>query len=469
MHRGPERGLSLRRRTMAPRLLMRTRGPMSNSSPTARRTSTRSFLAVPVLLALGLGACGGDTTGPAGAGSGLDGPDRVLDWQPETVYTVGGFEAPEWATFGRVAQLGFDQDGTLYLFDDQTAQVTVVSPEGAFLRVIGRRGDGPGEVGRPLGMTVTRDGRVVIPDLGKRALVLYDAQGEWLGNARVAMEREGLPARDVRATASNRVVSAEPLRLFLDEGTGDTDGEAPTRGTRPVWVYPTSEGDSAEKLLDAWEPPPPPEGGESTLEGGGTAGGMVVIRTARMRAFTPELHVAPLPDGRVAVVDSVDYTLKLVGASGELERLHRPIPPTPVTDGIREMERERRLDEIVGREGGARLSVLGGGGGVSLDREAVKRMLEDQVSNMSFFPEIPVVESMAADWEGRIWVQRSSGVPGEPGPTDVITAGGGYVGTLPADGLRIPDAFGPGGLAAYIELDELDVATVRVVRLPLGT
>ena len=96
-------------------------------------------------------------------------------------------------------------------------------------------------------------------------------------------------------------------------------------------------------------------------------------------------------------------------------------------------------------------------------------MLEDQVSNMAFFPEIPVVESMAADWEGRIWVQRSSGVPGEPGPTDVITAGGGYVGTLPPDGLRIPDAFGPGGLAAYIELDELDVATVRVVRLPLGT
>jgi hypothetical protein len=424
---------------------------------------------VPVAVALAVGACSGDTGGPAAAAEGLDGPDRALDWQPETVYTVGGFDAPDWATFGRVAHVGFDQDENLYLFDDQTAQVTVVSPSGEFLRVIGRRGDGPGEVGRPMSMTVSREGRVVIPDLGKRALVLYDASGAWLGNALVSMEREGIPARNVRATASGDVVSGEALRLSMEGASGNDGDEAPPPGTRPVWIYPGAEGDSARKLLDAWDPPPPPEGGETTFEGGAAGSAMVVIRAPRVQAFTPELHVAPLPDGRIAVVDSVDYTLKLVAATGEVQRLHRAIPPTPVTEQIQEMERDRRLDEIVGRQQGARLSVLGGGGGVSLDREAVKRMLEDQVSNMAFFPEIPVVESLAADWEGRIWVQRSSGVPGEPGPTDVITADGGYVGTLPPDGLRIPDAFGPGGLAAYIELDELDVATVRVVRLPLGT
>jgi len=35
----------------------------------------------------------------------------------------------------------------------------------------------------------------------------------------------------------------------------------------------------------------------------------------------------------------------------------------------------------------------------------------------------------------------------------------------PPDGLRTPDAFGPNGLMAYIERDEMDVQTVRVVRL----
>ncbi|MDE2795022.1 MAG: hypothetical protein OXL34_09410 [Gemmatimonadota bacterium] len=42
---------------------------------------------------------------------------------------------------------------------------------------------------------------------------------------------------------------------------------------------------------------------------------------------------------------------------------------------------------------------------------------------------------------------------------------GTYVGTLPPQGLGTPDAFGPGGLPAYIEFDEMDVPTVRVVRL----
>ncbi|MDE2795783.1 MAG: hypothetical protein OXL34_13265 [Gemmatimonadota bacterium] len=36
----------------------------------------------------------------------------------------------------------------------------------------------------------------------------------------------------------------------------------------------------------------------------------------------------------------------------------------------------------------------------------------------------------------------------ETGPADTVTASGEYIGTLPADWLRIPAAFGPGGLMA---------------------
>ena len=55
---------------------------------------------------------------------------------------------------------------------------------------------------------------------------------------------------------------------------------------------------------------------------------------------------------------------------------------------------------------------------------------------------------------------RTVAVPYDPG-----AANGEYIGTLPADGLRIPAAFGPGGLMAYIDSDEMDVQTVRVIRL----
>ena len=54
----------------------------------------------------------------------------------------------------------------------------------------------------------------------------------------------------------------------------------------------------------------------------------------------------------------------------------------------------------------------------------------------------------------------------EPGPIDVIGSGGRYVGTFPAGQLKMPDAFGPDGLVAFIETDEFDVPVIAVRRLP---
>ena len=81
------------------------------------------------------------------------------------------------------------------------------------------------------------------------------------------------------------------------------------------------------------------------------------------------------------------------------------------------------------------------------------------------FPvEMPVITNLAVDWSDRIWVQRSA-LPGETGTIDILGADGQYFGSLPTDGLRIPRAFGPDGLLAYVERDDLDIQRVLVVRL----
>ena len=89
----------------------------------------------------------------------------------------------------------------------------------------------------------------------------------------------------------------------------------------------------------------------------------------------------------------------------------------------------------------------------------------EEVEGLTFADEVPVLYRLKVDWKDRIWVQRRGPTGDDNGPTDIVTHDGSYVGTLPPDGLRTPDAFGPGGLMAYIERDELDVQTVRVVRL----
>jgi hypothetical protein len=110
--------------------------------------------------------------------------------------------------------------------------------------------------------------------------------------------------------------------------------------------------------------------------------------------------------------------------------------------------------------------MMGGrGGGGSMQAPDMSEMMRNQIEGMVFYPEIQVIERIAADWEDRIWVQRASGDPGQPGPTDVITPDARYLGTLAPDGLRTPAAFGPDGLAVWIETDEFDAERVVVARI----
>ena len=76
--------------------------------------------------------------------------------------------------------------------------------------------------------------------------------------------------------------------------------------------------------------------------------------------------------------------------------------------------------------------------------------------------EIPVLAGLGVDHAGRIWVRRTGERPGADGPIDILSPTGEYLGTVSADLLEIPAAFGPSGLAAFIRRDELDVVTVQV-------
>ena len=94
---------------------------------------------------------------------------------------------------------------------------------------------------------------------------------------------------------------------------------------------------------------------------------------------------------------------------------------------------------------------------VQIEREGVEER--------TFADEVPVLYDLKVDWEDRIWVERRGPTGQDDGPTDIVTPDGDYIGTLPPDGLRTPSAFGPDGLLAYIEHDDMDVPTVRVIRL----
>ena len=137
---------------------------------------------------------------------------------------------------------------------------------------------------------------------------------------------------------------------------------------------------------------------------------------------------------------------------------HGWLPPPPETAGSNVPGLE-----IEGRS--VSLRELGAGQSTVFEPELLFAVLPD---GRVFFPELSVVRALSTTWEGRIWVQRRGGFPDDNGPIDVLTAEGDYIGTFRAGETAMPDAFGPDGLAAFIELDELDVARVVVRRLPVA-
>ena len=93
----------------------------------------------------------------------------------------------------------------------------------------------------------------------------------------------------------------------------------------------------------------------------------------------------------------------------------------------------------------------------------------DAIEERGFYPEVSVIREMRSTWQGGLWVRRIGEEPWEwddHGPIDVFGQDRGYVGTFAAGTATMPEAFGPDGLVAFWEVDELEVPTIVVKRLP---
>jgi hypothetical protein len=414
-----------------------------------RRIPIGSALLLSLALTLG---CGADGTAAA------PGDEVVLEPQVDERFTVGRTDGGGWDSFSRVTSVAFDDQSRLYVLDADEHRVTVVAPDGSLLHQFGSRGDGPGQFRMPQALAVLPGGEVAVADRGHRGLLVFGTDGEHrrtvrfpegvMGGGELLLPHldDGVvfPSRGIMVTAQGGGISM-PTDILVHRMSVADDGEG-------------------QVLHRAWRPPQELGGGREVR---GPGGGGMRLPGLNIRAFEPQLHLAALPDGRLAVADSSTYRIRILDPDGQVAGVvERPVEPQPVTDRDRDVERERRLQELA--EGGGpqiQISMAGPGGTTqNLDQSDLREMLEAQIREMGFWPEIPVIRRLAADHEGRLWVHRSAG-PRAPGPIDILTSEGEVIGSIPADGWEIPHAFGPEGLAAWIETDELEIPRVRVARI----
>ena len=388
--------------------------------------------------------------------------DRPLAADFEEVYRAGGLSAPEWAQFVDPTRMGFDAAGNLYVLDE--SRVVVIDSGGDLVRTVGREGEGPGEFQTATDIVVWHDGRFAVVDIGHLAYQLFGLEGELERFVRMsaAAGTTGMAAArgKVRPDPAGGAVIAEGAGLaaaLISSYAEEFEGEQ---------VDVVGEDGKLERL---------------DLSGDVAVAGFIAqtrriapvsvanVQGGRRPYFSPQVIWDVLPDGTIGYFDSTAYAINLVGADGGAKGvLERPLRPEAVTDGIRSAVIDHRIKEME-----ERLKEIMGEIAETMPPEALEEAREAQegarkgIRNQEFYPEIPVLRGLRATWDGSLWVQRRGDDPWDDnGPIDVLGPDGRYRGTFAPGEAGMPLAFGPDGLIAFVEHDELDVATIVVKRLP---
>ena len=404
----------------------------------------------------------------------LPAEDRPLVADFEEVYRIGtGGNIP----LTDVTSVGFDIAGNLTIGDFTGRgglSVLVIDPDGNLVTRFGSRGEGPGEFrGVVLQALPLGDGRVAVPDAGHRAYHIFDPDGELERMVRMpgnpianpmleGGDTEALVA-DRRGDLLSRITTM--TRVEIDESTfsmtlSETEGPRELRRARL-----DEESIAYETIIQGWTPPGAGRTKVLDIDSSEPGGDPPM-------ALLPRFVFDAMPGGGVAYSDSAGYAIKIAAPDGALWSVfRRALPVREVDRRVRGTYRDWRLERIAQEED-----------------EEIATMQRAMLERTEFFPEVPIVDDVRTTWGGALWVRRtpedgfpwepngSAGIfpvgPGllkldrDPAPIDVISFNGEYVGTLPAGATAMPVAFGPDGLVAFVEFDDMDVQTVVVRRLP---
>jgi hypothetical protein len=91
----------------------------------------------------------------------------VLDLEEDL--SLGGPEAEGEHVFGRVLTCVVDDEGSIFVLDQKDSHIKVFSATGQYLRTIGRKGQGPGELYMPMTLSLNRTtGELAVLQLSRR-------------------------------------------------------------------------------------------------------------------------------------------------------------------------------------------------------------------------------------------------------------------------------------------------------------
>lgn len=351
-------------------------------------------------------------TAVVGGSGGLSAQSKSLPITLTPLWHVGG-AADTVVAFSRLfpGDIAVGQGDRLLVVDRELGRLVVLDRNGAVQKPIGRKGQGPGELGYPLGLSVAPSGIIVVYDAARRAFVRMTAEGK--GLTELPYRRRGL-VQGFRMRSDSTMLIA-----FM---AGDTA------------LVVLHEGASDRVIASAVQPPPASVDAPDC----GLLGGMPMPPLFAPRALWADW------DGGVVVNRDGAYTLVHYRASGAVVRLERIAT------------RQRTSTALAAQYFGASQRFIIPSG------PPCEIPIAKIASAAGMAPLVPAYERLLSAPDGVLWAVRYT-PPGAPREADLYGRTG-YLGTLSL-GAANPVTFFADGRVVSLEADADEVPVVGVYRV----
>jgi hypothetical protein len=110
--------------------------------------------------------------------------DPVLELTEDMI--IRGNEELEEQMFQSINTLDVDEQGNFFILDEQAGNIKVFDVKGIFVKTIGRKGQGPGEFGMPISLFLSKQGHIIVNDMGQRKIQYFDMDGNYLKEFSIA-------------------------------------------------------------------------------------------------------------------------------------------------------------------------------------------------------------------------------------------------------------------------------------------
>ena len=133
----------------------------------------------------------------------------------EEELSIGESVGREEYMFSQVIDVGVDDEENMYILDFLEAQIRVFKKNGEYLRTVGRKGQGPGEIQRAINIYITPSDEILINDRGARHFHFFTLDGEYIQSTYQGRLSRPLVDTQNNIIARQTIMDAAEVRFVL--------------------------------------------------------------------------------------------------------------------------------------------------------------------------------------------------------------------------------------------------------------